>query len=179
MGQITLNKPSGGQLTLSPEDGTSTETVTIPSVGVGKVLQTAISQLPVTSTPSTTSSLWVQSGFNCSIIPKAIGSTLLIFMSYTAGTSTGSPYIGIGINGLTPDQIGPTNVFHQVQTDYAWASFSAHGTLIKEYVTTSLDPVVANLYFANDVGGTVYLNRSGTGGPGRGVCTITIMEVAA
>ena len=38
-GQIALNKPSGGQLILSPEDGTSTETVTIPSVGVGKVLQ--------------------------------------------------------------------------------------------------------------------------------------------
>ena len=39
MANIALNKPSGGQLILSPEDGTSTETVTIPSVGVGKVLQ--------------------------------------------------------------------------------------------------------------------------------------------
>lgn len=39
MAQITLNKPSGGQLTIAPEDGTSTETITIPSVGVGKVLQ--------------------------------------------------------------------------------------------------------------------------------------------
>ena len=39
MGSITLNKPSGGQLTIAPEDGTSNETVTIPSVGVGKVLQ--------------------------------------------------------------------------------------------------------------------------------------------
>lgn len=39
MGSITLNKPSGGQLTIAPEDGATNETVTIPSVGVGKVLQ--------------------------------------------------------------------------------------------------------------------------------------------
>ena len=39
MASITLNKPSGGQLTISPEDGATNETVTIPSVGVGKVLQ--------------------------------------------------------------------------------------------------------------------------------------------
>jgi hypothetical protein len=46
MGNITLNKTSGGQMTIAPEDGTSNETVTIPSVGVmaadvptGKILQ--------------------------------------------------------------------------------------------------------------------------------------------
>jgi len=39
MGNITLNKPSGGQLTIAPEDGTSNETVSIPSVGVGKVIK--------------------------------------------------------------------------------------------------------------------------------------------
>jgi hypothetical protein len=45
MANIALNKPSGGQLILSPEDGTSTETVTIPSSGnMGKVLQVQTAQ---------------------------------------------------------------------------------------------------------------------------------------
>ena len=46
MANIALNKPSGGQLILSPEDGTSTETVSIPAAGIrsatkesGEVLQ--------------------------------------------------------------------------------------------------------------------------------------------
>jgi hypothetical protein len=35
MASITLNKPSGGAMTITAEDGTSTETVTIPASGVG------------------------------------------------------------------------------------------------------------------------------------------------
>ena len=53
MGSITLNKPSGGQLTLSPEDGATNETVTIPSVGVGKVLQVATKTFSTTSVATT------------------------------------------------------------------------------------------------------------------------------
>ena len=35
MASITLNKPSGGAMTITAEDGTSTETVTIPAAGFG------------------------------------------------------------------------------------------------------------------------------------------------
>ena len=37
-GQITLNKTSGGQLTIRPEDGVTNETLSFPSYGLGKVL---------------------------------------------------------------------------------------------------------------------------------------------
>ena len=39
-GQITLNKQNGGQLTLEPENNAVNKTITIPDVGVGKVLGT-------------------------------------------------------------------------------------------------------------------------------------------
>mgnify|MGYP001469480304 CR=1 FL=1 len=60
MAQITLNKPSGGQLTIAPEDGTSTETITIPTGGflseapggtiIQKVSATNTSQIVQSST---------------------------------------------------------------------------------------------------------------------------------
>lgn len=40
-GQITLNKDSGGQLTLAPDDNAVNKTLTVPDVGFGKVLQTS------------------------------------------------------------------------------------------------------------------------------------------
>jgi hypothetical protein len=82
MASITLNKPSGGQLTISPEDGTSTETVTIPSVGVGKVLQvvnaTNATQIAKSGTVSGEHDL----SLSASITPMSSTSKILIFISY-------------------------------------------------------------------------------------------------
>jgi hypothetical protein len=93
-GSITLNKASGGQLTIAPEDGTSTETVTIPSVGVGKVLQvvrpTALtSALQTTSTSPIT--LWEKT-----VTPMSTNSVFYVISSW----NTRNPlYMNAQING--------------------------------------------------------------------------------
>lgn len=38
-GQIALNKASGGQMIIAPQDGTTSETIVLPTGGVGKIRQ--------------------------------------------------------------------------------------------------------------------------------------------
>ena len=89
MASITLNKPSGGQLTLSPEDGTSNETVTIPSVGVGKVLQmqyvTQDTEITTTTTMNYNSPLpTVSQGTEvCSINFTPVSDSSTIYVQFT------------------------------------------------------------------------------------------------
>ena len=79
MANIALNKPSGGQLILSPEDGTSTETVTIPSVGVGKVLQ--VVGMSTSTQASTSSATWTDvPNFSLSITPTSATSKILVLV---------------------------------------------------------------------------------------------------
>jgi hypothetical protein len=59
MAQIALNKPSGGQLILAPEDGTSSETITIPARGVdGKLVNQYVTKSS-TYTHGTSAGTWV------------------------------------------------------------------------------------------------------------------------
>lgn len=82
MASITLNKPSGGQLTLEPEDGTSTETVTIPSVGVGKVLQVVNAEYHTwTEFGSGTQASWNITGLEATITPTASSSKILVMFN--------------------------------------------------------------------------------------------------
>lgn len=89
MAQIALKKPSGGELIITPEDGTSTETVTIPSVGVGKVLQVASNNFSSGTHYTTTSSTYVSAGsiFSLGITPVSTNSKLIVHinigMAYT------------------------------------------------------------------------------------------------
>ena len=77
MAQIALNKPSGGQLLIAPEDGTSTETVTIPSVGVGKVLQ-VVQATSTTSTSTAATNTWTGVAGTASITPTSTTSKILV-----------------------------------------------------------------------------------------------------
>jgi hypothetical protein len=95
MANIALNKPSGGQLILSPEDGTSTETVTIPSVGVGKVLQMV--QTSGFNTEATgTSNNWMNSNIVLSITPTRADSKIVI--ATQAWCSANNAYSGIRLH---------------------------------------------------------------------------------
>ena len=91
MAEITLNKPSGGQLTIAPEDGTSTETVTIPSVGVGKVLQVATT---ATSTPISIGAQTTAQLLSLQFTP--VSPTSKIYVAYT--TSNLQKVTGAGVN---------------------------------------------------------------------------------
>lgn len=100
MAGITLNKASGGQLTIAPEDGSTSETVTIPSVGVGKVLQVVNS----INTTSITKSGSVEGehdiSLSAAITPKSATSKILIFISYQTWVQTSSGNVLYGHHRL-------------------------------------------------------------------------------
>ena len=79
MANIALNKPSGGQLILSPEDGTSTETVTIPSVGVMEA-----GSVKVHRVINTIRTVWSTSGtyqipsLEITLTPKSVDSVFIL-----------------------------------------------------------------------------------------------------
>jgi hypothetical protein len=104
MANIALNKPSGGQLILSPEDGTSTETVSIPAAGVmsanattGKVLQVVNNTSYDTQTSLSAGSA---ASLSVSLTRKAADSYFIIQVGSTVyrATTSGWHYIGYRLN---------------------------------------------------------------------------------
>jgi hypothetical protein len=95
MANIALNKPSGGQLILSPEDGTSTETVTIPSVGVGKVLQVVNHKFIANTITTSTSYIDVQ-GSSITFTPRSSASDLIIVAEIHSNTYGPNSAQGLG-----------------------------------------------------------------------------------
>ena len=107
-GQIALNKPSGGQLILSPEDGTSTETVSIPAAGVmaadvatGKILQVVQTQSQSVETITGTSFTTLNT-LTTSITPTSADSKILVIVNINySATSNAYPAYKIKRDGET------------------------------------------------------------------------------
>jgi hypothetical protein len=177
MGSITLNKPSGGQLTLTPEDGTSTETVSIPSVGVGKVLQVLTYQHD-SGTITTTSDGNVSTGISLTITPKATDSKIICtltggFQTFSSTSVQGVTSIYRSINGGTFSNLDYIDAFYAATGD--WIPHSG------QYVDTTFNttaPVTYTVYMRSRSSlGTYYFHQD-VGGVS-GTMVFTLMEVAA
>ena len=170
MGQITLTKPSGGQLTIAPEDGTSTETVTIPSVGVGKVLQV---QTFTDSTFSMSSSnLWIDYKY-FSFTPLSSSSTIHVTLSVSvlneANNSTDLYLDWRGANGQYHMGFGKAGSLSGWNQNNNAITYSApSGGTTSGNIRIQYRPNGTNLSYIN-------YNY----GNGNATSTITIMEVAA
>jgi hypothetical protein len=111
MANIALNKPSGGQLILSPEDGTSTETVTIPSDGVmkGAVVNTWSVVKNTRTVQSNGTNAWYNvSDMSLTIQPTYADSTLLVTLNInwavgSVGSSASSAYLRILRDGVVDE----------------------------------------------------------------------------
>lgn len=169
MGSITLNKPSGGQLTLSPEDGATNETVTIPSVGVGKVLQ-EVSQSWSTST-SITSTSFVSTPYSLSVTPLSQNSKFIVSFTgggmYTTTANAGygtiyrdSTNLGSGVNGLERQKSSATYVI------------TPHSMEIADAPNT-FNSITYAVYGRSEDGTSVAFHNVGYG-----YVTLTVMEVA-
>lgn len=182
MAQIALNKPSGGQLLIQPEDGTSTETVTIPSVGVGKVLQVVHDQTTVWGAvngggPNEASGLLLSS---VNFTPKSTASKIIVITS-TIMAHEHSNSGDIGWLGAWADQ-------YQIGVNSATARYSSfagslnagHYSLshsIDSWGTTQRTIRVR----AGCTAGTFYINYNGSYDTAESFREfgVTIMEVSA
>lgn len=168
-GSIALNKAGGGQMILTPQDGTSTETVTIPSVGVGKILnmETYYNTTAYYSSSSSWMTHWTQT-----YTPLSASSTILVILS---------------LNVLTEASNN-----HDVYLDWRGASgqyymgFGKAGSLsgwnqnnnCVTYVAPSGGTTAGNirLQWRGNGSNTSYINYNY--GNGTATSTMTIMEVA-
>lgn len=185
MGSITLNKPSGGQLTLSPEDGATNETVTIPSVGVGKVLQ-VVKVGDNAQTNVTTSGGWVTLATGSKTI-TALGSNSSYAYSVTFSYES--------------DQTSSFNMFMQIQyrvNSGTWQYPSdavvnlssilnsmGTGSITYNYLatpSTSLgDSIEFRVRYYQSIAASIFFNQQSLGGQPSGTNNYSsgfIMEVA-
>jgi hypothetical protein len=189
MAQIALNKPSGGQMILAPEDGTSSETVTIPRGGIGRVLQ--VQHTNYGARWQTSSTNMIATPISVSITPSSVNSKILVTTSIVGGSGGGSmsfvwqvrrdsSVIVAPQTSQTPSnrnvgfmvyQNGDNNV---TRTN----SFTCQDTP----ATTST--VTYTVYAQAQDGAVVTLGGSNSNADNAsyghvGACTITVMEVAA
>lgn len=130
MGNITLNKASGGQLTLAPEDGTTTETVTIPSFGVGKVLQ--VKEAGWDSSTATTISGYTNTVLlTISLTVQANSKVVAWFCSgQTDGNgSTTNPHVTLKVDNTT---------FSRGDTNHWWYGVDSRAVISMQAVTGEL-----------------------------------------
>jgi len=152
MGSIALNKPAGGQTIIAPEDGTSTETVTIPSVGVGKVLQTkSVSPSQITFSNSLSPNVSIITSLT--ITPKSENSKMIVFAGHEdeRGTGTGGGslsaayyfYTDVFANGVRQSSaIGSVGNAHG---HYAPQQSRQSGSLIFEYDVQNTSPITFDI----------------------------------
>lgn len=172
MASITLNKPSGGQLTLSPEDGTSNETVTIPSVGVGKVLQVVTHKF--TDTTVTTSTLYTDvQGSSIAFTPKDESSQLIIVAEIHSNTYGPNSAQGLGFVIVHDGAV--LDYYNGNYEHYGQNQLVTRLTKTSSVSASTINSRTIKLQMASyNSGSTASINSSNTF-----YSNITVMEVAA
>ena len=164
MGSITLNKPSGGQLTIAPEDGVTNETVTIPAGGVmsadaptGKVLQ-VVQGTGQTSTGNVSSASYTATGVKVTITPTSTDSKIFISGWMHVYKSSGIHFLA------TVYRDGTTQLFNGnggSDNDNGTAHYDAPVSWVDSPNTTS--PVTYEFYIrGRDASFNLVINDGGT-----------------
>lgn len=146
MGSITLNKPSGGQLTLSPEDGTTNETVTVSSIPGNRILQQDLI-VANTTHKQTTLGYTTIAGYSQTVTPTVVGSEIFIeavihVYVYPPASDWEAVHPKIYVDGvsITPDADNANYGVGLFATD-AVDRMMGYATVGAKYTTTSLTPV--------------------------------------
>ena len=176
MANIALNKPSGGQLILSPEDGTSTETVTIPSDGVmkGAVVGDAFYKTGVHFLNGSGS--YADTPLTVTINKKYANSYILITASSAIQaykTTGGGARAGlriVGTSGFTEDYQAVVRSYDGGDSHVVSANVISQG----RDTTTATGNITYTVQIANLLGQDV---RMGIDGDGQAYSTIYVYEV--
>ena len=196
MANIALNKPSGGQLILAPEDGASTDTVTIPSSGVmaadattGKILQIQQSVLTTVETYALNNT-WQTTGLSVSITPTSSSSKILVMYTLQFGDTGAYSYPAGRLirNGaiLSGAVASPDGSMKQGTSTGGFDSGNSTWAAVTGVEYLDSPATTSQITYAVQVTGygsrTFYINRNANGTDGNhanGISSITLMEVAA
>lgn len=158
MADLKLNTESGS-VTLVPENGSGNVDVTIPRVGVGKVLQQQSSDFNGISLSTTTSTSYISSGMSITVTPSAIGSKIYVtfngnFHRNTTNGCLASIYAnGVNLHNNNTYAAG-TFVYGNTGTDvYSQIVVDANIT------TTDLTPITFTFYYRSWTGGLIRINH--------------------
>ena len=193
---VQSSAPTGyeGQLWLDDTDGSMYVYYTDPGgansqwIGAvsrsGGILQ-VVQAVKTDTFSSTSTSLTDVTGLTASITPSSTSSKILVLTSVTHGSSANIRTLitladGSNNNLVTPDSPGSrTPVFVGFETNQTANLMNANFSLLHSPSTTSTFTYKIR---AATQSGTVYINRDGNGADsssiGRGVSTITLIEVA-
>lgn len=174
-GSITLNKASGGQLTIAPEDGTSTETVSLNRDGFaqsGDLIQEKSSTFIYPSDMYTTSSTRVEisSDLRVTFTPKYSDSTIVLeYSANSMGTNASGITLNIAVVDVNTGSAVLTtgwDTLGRIHQSIA-NGFNEHATTIKgkanNWGTTSK---TLSVYYFQTGTGTIWANYLGGGGCG-------------
>ena len=184
MSTIALKSPSG-TVNLIPEDIAGTHNVTIPSAGVGKVLQ--VVQDVMTDTFSTTSTTYVDSGLSVTMTPKSTASRFKVEYSVSGAntTATAGTYVRIARGGapIFDSDAASTRKMtsNSIYLNNVAQIANVSGCFIDSPVTIS--PIEYTLQVSTQSGYTAVINRSGSdtdaASTPRTTSSITITEIGA
>ena len=184
MAQIALKKPSGGQLILAPEDGATTETITIPSAGfgAGKILQVVQTVKTDVDSYASVGNGWMDPGSNtATITPKYATSKILVTVMVNGSASVdgllrlvrNSTAIGV------PSAGNPMGTAFIGTRGNTYEGFSTTMTYLDSPNSTATQTYKWQI--AGSGSTTWYVNRTPANSTAdeTTICTITLMEVAA
>ena len=189
MANIALKRPSGGQLILAPEDGASTDTVTIPSSGVmaadvatGKILQ-VVQQVKTDSTIVGSIGVgWTDvSNNSATITPSSTTSKILVTVMVNGSASVDGLLrlvrnsTAIGTRGVG----NPSGTAFIGMRGNSYEGFSTTMVYLDSPASTATQTYKWQI--AGSGGTTFYINRTPVSDTAdeTTICTITLMEVAA
>ena len=143
-GSITLNKASGGQLTLTPEDGTSTETLSLTPTGFpkqsGEILQVVRYGIDSAGEWVNTTNVFADTPLSVTITPKSATSILIATAIFNGKHQTGASNDG-AVWRFTRDGSQVTNNSAD-QFNYSDGNLSGWGTANKHFpVAMALDVI--------------------------------------
>jgi len=177
MSAIKLSTPSSGSISLSPADTASNLTITVPAVSgtmltnktAGTVLQ--VVQGNFSSTTSTTSTTYVDTGLSASITPSSTSSKVLVIVdaSISQITSGNSAAFVIDRNGTkpqTPNFVQSAPVVDGSPLSFSYLDSPSSTSSLTYKVQMRNQASVYTTIFGNESGAEYTYN------------TITLMEIA-
>ena len=187
MSTIALKSPSG-TVNLIPEDIAGTHNVTIPSAGVGKVLQ--VKSFTKTDTFITSSTGFIDCGMSLAITPKSVSSKILVMVDLSMGANSLGSGFRISRDGDNTIAIGDAASLRPLLTGTASGAFTNITYTSFEVSKTFLDSpsTISEVVYSIDVNkfhsASVTVNRTQADRDTslyepRSISTITLMEIGA
>jgi hypothetical protein len=189
---VNLLSSGGGTTTLTTAASASNFTLTLPAVTgtiattatAGKVLQVVNAQLTITASTSSTS--LTDTGLTATITPSSASNKILIFVSLNQISCDNASLAMFSVrrNGslMTRNAMGGNATTYDAFASGGGQSNNRQltaGSLTYLDSPATTSATVYKVQFANNGGGTAYLNQWALNTDAGGVSYITLMEIAA